>query len=83
MLPLSPAPKKNPDYSILLKEFDTTKCSIAEDWIQWMKKTLLERFKQSPSHVLYAISSLAEVYDPIVAELYNISFVSCTKEMTS
>ena len=37
--------------------------------------------KQSPSPILYACSTLAEVYAPIANELYNIAFVSCWKIM--
>jgi hypothetical protein len=31
--------KKHINFEILLKEFDTSKCSIEADWIEWLKKT--------------------------------------------
>lgn len=64
-----------------MREFDTGKCSIEADWIEWLKKTSHQLLKQSPSPILYACSTLAEVYAPIANELYNIAFVSCWKIM--
>lgn len=31
--------KKHINFDLLLKEFDTSKCSIEADWIEWLKKT--------------------------------------------
>ncbi len=31
--------KKYVNFEQLLKEFDTSKCSIEADWIEWLKKT--------------------------------------------
>lgn len=31
--------KKHIKFDLLLKEFDTSKCSIEADWIEWLKKT--------------------------------------------
>eukprot|EP01022_Parablepharisma_sp_SALTPOND_P010231 TRINITY_DN1420_c0_g2_i1.p1 TRINITY_DN1420_c0_g2~~TRINITY_DN1420_c0_g2_i1.p1 ORF type:complete len:2697 (-),score=257.94 TRINITY_DN1420_c0_g2_i1:82-8172(-) len=67
------------DLGQLMKEFDASKCSIKEDWIEWLKKTSIELLRQSPSPVLYACSSLAQVYDPIASELFNMAFASCWK----
>ena len=64
-----------------MKEFDTSKCSIEADWIEWLKKTSHQLLKQSPSPILHACSTVAEVYAPIANELYNIAFVSCWKIM--
>jgi FKBP12-rapamycin complex-associated protein len=61
----------------LLREFDTSKCHIAEDWNEWLKKTSHQLLKQNPSPVLYSCSTLTEVYAPLATELYNIAFVSC------
>lgn len=80
-----PAPKQvktreqKTDLSALIKEFDSGKCFIKEDWVEWLKKTSIELLKQSPSPVLYACSSLAQVYDPIASELYNMAFASSWK----
>jgi len=60
-----------------LKEFDTTKCSIKEDWDEWLNKTSFLLLKESPSPILYACSTVAEVYQPIASSLYNISFILC------
>ena len=67
------------DLTTLMKEFDASKCFIKEDWIEWLKKTSIELLKQSPSPVLYACGSLAQVYDPIATELYNMAFASSWK----
>ena len=68
---------KHSDLSLLLKEFDTTKCSIKEDWDEWLNKTSFLLLKESPSPILYACSTVAEVYQPIASTLYNISFILC------
>ena len=62
-----------------MREFDASKCYIREDWIEWLKKTSIELLKQNPSPIIYACSSLAQVYDPIANELYNMAFSSCWK----
>lgn len=74
--------KKHISFEVLQREFDTSKCSIEADWIEWLKKTSYQLLKQSPSPILYACSTLAEVYAPIANELYNIAFVSCWKIMS-
>lgn len=53
---------KHSDLTVLLKEFDTTKCSIKEDWDEWLNKTSYLLLKESPSPILYACSTVAEVY---------------------
>ena len=65
----------------LLREFDTSKCNIPEDWNDWLKKTSHQLLKQNPSPVLFACSTLTEVYAPLATELYNIAFVSCWRQM--
>ena len=39
MLEISEMRKKYVNFEVLLKEFDTSKCSIEADWIEWLKKT--------------------------------------------
>ena len=65
------------DFGILLTEFDASRCFTKEDWIEWLKRTSVELLKQSPSIVLYACSSIAQVYEPLANELYNMAFSSC------
>lgn len=65
----------------LLLEFDTSKCHIADDWTEWLKKTSHQLLKQNPSPVLFACASLTEMYAPLATELYNIAFVSCWRHM--
>ena len=81
MMEISEMRKKYVNFEQLLKEFDTSKCSIEADWIEWLKKTSHQLLKQSPSPILHACSTVAEVYAPIATELYNIAFVSCWKIM--
>eukprot|EP00349_Pseudokeronopsis_sp_Brazil_P007546 CAMPEP_0202966260 /NCGR_PEP_ID=MMETSP1396-20130829/10593_1 /ASSEMBLY_ACC=CAM_ASM_000872 /TAXON_ID= /ORGANISM="Pseudokeronopsis sp., Strain Brazil" /LENGTH=115 /DNA_ID=CAMNT_0049689903 /DNA_START=33 /DNA_END=380 /DNA_ORIENTATION=+ len=73
--------KKYISFEVLLREFETSKCSMEAEWVEWLKKTSNQLLKQSPSPILYACSTLAEVYAPIATELYNIAFVSCWKTM--
>jgi hypothetical protein len=39
MMEIQEMRKKYVNFEILLKEFDTSKCSIEADWIEWLKKT--------------------------------------------
>jgi hypothetical protein len=39
MMEIQEARKKYVNFEQLLKEFDTFKCSIEADWIEWLKKT--------------------------------------------
>jgi len=39
MMEISEMRKKYVNFEQLLKEFDTSKCSIEADWIEWLKKT--------------------------------------------
>ena len=73
--------KKHSNIKALLKEFDTTKCSINEDWQEWLHKTSYMLLKESPSPILYACFSVADVYKPLVSKLYNIAFISVWKNL--
>ena len=42
----------------LLREFDTSKNLIADDWTRWLIKTSYQLLKQNPSPVLFACSTL-------------------------
>jgi len=64
------------DMEVLMKDFDTDKISIEADWNEWLKKTSFQLLKQSPSPILFACSSVAEVYSPIASELYNVAFLT-------
>lgn len=67
---------KNYNFDDLLREFEKHRhCKIHDDWIDWLKKTSYHLLKQNPSPLLYACSSVAEMYMPIISELYNIAFV--------
>jgi FKBP12-rapamycin complex-associated protein len=71
------------NFDDLLREFDKHRhCKIYEDWIDWLKKTSYHLLKQNPSPLLYACSNVAEMYLPIISELYNIAFVICFKHLT-
>lgn len=39
MMEISEMRKKYVNFEQLLKEFDTSKCSIEADWVEWLKKT--------------------------------------------
>ena len=67
---------------LLIQEFDTSKCHISDDWRRWLIKTSYALLKYNPSHVLFACSTLTEVYAPLAADLYCIAFVSCWREMS-
>ena len=66
----------------LMREFDTQKCSIEADWREWFGQICYQLLQQSPSVVLYACCTLAEVYSPIATDLCNYAFVCVWKIMT-
>lgn len=66
---------------LLLREFDTSKCHIADDWTRWLIKTSNQLLKQNPSPVLHACSTLTEVYAPLAQDLYCIAFLNCWRQM--
>ena len=65
----------------LLREFETSKCHIQDDWTRWLIKTSHELLKQNPTPVLRACSTLTEVYAPLAQDLYCIAFISCWRQM--
>ena len=65
----------------LLREFDTSKCHISDDWTRWLIKTSHQLLKQNPSPALHACSTLTEVYAPLAQDLYCIAFLSCWRQM--
>lgn len=74
--------EKNYNFEDLLREFEKNKlCRINDDWIDWLKKTSYHLLKQNPSPLLYVCSNVAEMYLPIISELYNIAFVICFKHL--
>ncbi|EGR30890.1 phosphatidylinositol 3- and 4-kinase family protein, putative [Ichthyophthirius multifiliis] len=57
-----------------IKVFDTSSLTSKEDWNQWIRKTSVELLKESPNLILSPCHQLAEVYEELQTELYNISF---------
>lgn len=79
LLELLNSRERHANFDMLLREFDNSKCMINDDWHEWMKKTSYQLLKQSPSPILYACSTLAEVYPTIASDLYNIAFIKFWK----
>jgi FKBP12-rapamycin complex-associated protein len=64
------------DIDQIIKDFDTEKMSIEDDWNEWLKQTSIQLLKQSPNLIIYVCSMVAEVYSPIAQELYNVAFLT-------
>jgi FKBP12-rapamycin complex-associated protein len=47
---------------------------MKEEWNEWMRKSQVELLRQSPNLVLSPCHSIAEVYQELANELYNIAF---------
>ncbi|KAL6080518.1 Serine/threonine-protein kinase tor1 [Balamuthia mandrillaris] len=65
----------------LSKAWDTSQCSIKNDWKEWFRRFSVELIKQSPSPALRSCHSMAQVFHPLAMELFNVSFVSCWTEL--
>ena len=60
----------------LVAKFDTEQRKLKEEWQEWMRNTSVELLKLSPFLVLSPCSSIAEMYQTLAYELYNIAFDS-------
>ena len=69
----------NIDFLLLKKEFATDRNVIEADWNEWLKKTSFQLLKQSPDPILHACANVAEVYNQIAQELYNVAFLTLWK----
>ena len=74
--------KTKEDNIIIIKQFDTSYCSVEEDWNEWFKSTSKILFKQSPIYPLYICHVIADYYFPLVIELYNYGFLSIYENMS-
>jgi FKBP12-rapamycin complex-associated protein len=74
--------KTKEDNRIIIKQFDTSYCSVEEDWNEWFKSSSKILFKQSPIYALYICHVLADYYFPLVIELYNYGFLSIFENMS-
>ncbi|EAS01249.1 phosphatidylinositol 3- and 4-kinase family protein (macronuclear) [Tetrahymena thermophila SB210] len=63
------------DSDKLAQVFSTSSNTSKEDWNQWIRKTSVELLNKSPNFVLTHCKELAEIYEELQAELFNISFV--------
>ncbi|CAD8129654.1 unnamed protein product [Paramecium sonneborni] len=60
----------------LVAKFDTEQRKLKEEWQEWMRNTSVELLKLSPFLVLSPCSSIAEMYQTLAYELFNIAFDS-------
>ncbi|CAD8184910.1 unnamed protein product [Paramecium octaurelia] len=60
----------------LVAKFDTEQRNLKEEWQEWMRNTSVELLKLSPFLVLSPCSSIAEMYQTLAYELFNIAFDS-------
>ena len=74
--------KTNEDNLAIIKQFDTSYCSVEEDWNEWFKSTSKILFSQSPIYALYICHVIADYYFPLVIELYNYGFFSIYVNMS-
>ena len=68
--------KTKEDKMKIIKQFDTSYCSVEEDWNEWFKSTSKILFEQSTIYALYLCHVVADYYFPLVIELYNYGFFS-------
>ena len=74
--------KSKEDSLSIIKQFDTSYCSVEEDWNEWFKSTSKILFEQSTIYALYLCHVVADYYFPLVIELYNYGFFSIYMNMS-
>ncbi|KAJ3911268.1 FAT domain-containing protein [Lentinula edodes] len=65
----------------LKQAWDISDVATKDDWTAWMHQLGLELIRESPSATIRTCTSLAEVYAPLVKELFNAAFISCWVEL--
>ncbi|GJQ08825.1 hypothetical protein GpartN1_g616.t1 [Galdieria partita] len=55
--------------------------TTAEDWEEWLNKFSNGLFRESGSPSIRSCARLAEVYTPLMQELFNAAFLSCWTEL--
>lgn len=65
----------------LKQAWNISDVATKDDWTAWMHKLGLELIRESPSATIRTCTSLAEVYAPLVKELFNAAFISCWVEL--
>ena len=64
------------DIRQLMHEFESDRLAIEADWMEWLKKTSYQLLKQSPNPVIFACSIVAEVFNSLAQDLYNVAFLT-------
>ena len=65
--------KNSSSYNFIIEEFNPTKCTIEEDWHEWLKNTSKQLFYHSPSSIIKYCTRLSET---LSNKLYNHAFFS-------
>lgn len=60
----------------LHRAWQNDSCRAPEDWYAWLERLAVALITQSSAQALRACASLAQVYNPLAAELFNHAFVS-------
>ncbi|KAN0060804.1 phosphatidylinositol kinase-related protein kinase tor1 [Thecaphora frezii] len=79
--PLARATKMTVNQQHLKQAWDTSKVLMSKDWRKWLQRMAVEFMHKSPSHVLRACCSLADVYQLLAYTMFNAAFVSCWTEL--
>ncbi|KAH7327706.1 atypical PIKK FRAP protein kinase [Rhizoctonia solani] len=61
----------------LRASWDISQISSSEDWREWIRRFAIECLKESPSHALRSCRTLADSYQPLLKDLFSISFFRC------
>lgn len=67
----------------LSSSWNCSHIKTTEAWQEWFRRLSNQLLKESPSPTLRACSSLVNIPFPITKELFNVSFASCWKELSS
>lgn len=57
--PLKTKRRREINVEELIKKFDTSNLNLKDDWVEWLKNTSVQLLRDSPSHILFACSSVA------------------------
>ncbi|CCK71085.1 phosphatidylinositol kinase family protein KNAG_0G00270 [Huiozyma naganishii CBS 8797] len=76
--------KKLPiNQEVLCATWDCTQVRTQEDWQEWFRRLSIQLLRESPSQSIRACSNLISISYPLAKELFNISFSSCWRELST
>ena len=71
------------DINQIINIFQTTNCSVEDDWNEWFKSSSKILFEQSPSYALFYCHYVIDYYYPLIKQLYSYAFYSTIRNINN